>query len=272
VRSQSFRFESIEDRALAPLLLGASVLSSVQESGGAGAGQTMRWTLRLDRRGRPPLVMHDCVASDAPFGDLGAAVTGPVRFLLNNPFERCVLDSVRVRVETTPGRESLTLRSARVLESAVRPGQDVHVRCELEAWHGRRSALDVALNVPEEAPDGGYVLFLGGSAELTRYEAQKLPGRYRPTSLDDAWQRLGSLRDSEGLYAALFAIAPEVTRRGADYPELPVSALAVLASGATAGDPVVRGDLARLDERRVPVDGPLRGQLILTVNVDRKAP
>ncbi len=271
-RPQSFRFESIEDRSLAPLLLGAVVLNSMLESGGSGAGQTLRWTLRLYRKGHPPLEIHDVIAGDAPFAELGSAVSGPERFLLNNPFERCVLDSIRVSVESAPGREAFTLRSARVLESAVRPGQDVHVRCDLEAWHGRRSTLDVALNVPEEAPDGGYVLFVGGSSELNRYEAQKLPGRYRPTSLEDAWRRLGRLRDSEGLYASLFAIAPEVTRRGSDYPELPISALALLASGSTAGDPVVRGDLARLDERRVPVDGPLRGQLLLTVNVDRKAP
>jgi hypothetical protein len=269
---QRYRFESVQDRALAPLLLGAATQNSVLESGGASPSQMVRWTLEIFRRGATPLVMHDALAGDAAIGDLGGAITSPVRFLLNNPFERCVLDSIRVKVQVASGRGGLTLRSARVLQGAVRPGQVARVRCEVESWRGERRNLDLELHVPEEAPDGGYVLWLGGGTELTRYEAQRLPGRYRATSLDDAWRRFGRMRDSEAIYASLFASAPEVTRNGADYPELPLSALAVMVSGQTAGDPVRRGDTAILDSVRVPVQEALRGELLLTLNVDRKAP
>jgi len=269
---QRFRFRSIEDRSLAPQLVTAAAINSMLESGGSGSGQTLQWDLDLYRKGVRPLHMTDVTAGENPIADLAIGVGSPLRFLLNNPYERCVLDSVRLRLTSTPGRSLWTLRSARLLENAVRPGTAAHLRCELESWRGEVKSTDIPVRVPEEAPDGGYTLVVGGGAELSRYEAQHLPARYRPNSLNDAWRRFGDLRNTGALYVALLAAAPEVTRHGVDYPELPISALALLSSDESAGDLVRRGDLTTLQEQRVPVTGQLRGQLLLTVQVDRKAP
>ncbi|MBI5711018.1 MAG: hypothetical protein HZC42_12070 [Candidatus Eisenbacteria bacterium] len=269
---QDFRFETVEDRALAPSLVGVATLNSVLESGGSGGNQTLRWTLALHRPGAAPLVLTDLVAGDSPPAEVVGGIAAPLRFLFNNPFARLPLDSVAVAVEVRAGRELWTLRSARLLDAAVRPGGQVRVECELERWRGGRETRRFTVAVPEEAPDGRYVLWLGGGAELSRYEAGKLPARYRPTSLDDAWRRLASSRPADALYAALFARAPEVTSDGRDYPELPVSALALLSSGQAAGDLARRGDTARLEETRQPLDGLTRGELLLSITVDSRAP
>ncbi|HYM80797.1 MAG TPA: hypothetical protein VEY91_05225, partial [Candidatus Limnocylindria bacterium] len=168
-------------------------------------------------------------------------------------------------------RELWTLRSAEVLGASVRPGGTVTVRCEVERWRGGRETHTLRLPVPEEFPDGRYVLWLGGGPELTRYESERLPARYRPISLDEAWRRMAEMRTSNRLYGALIAKAPEVTAGGLDYPELPTSALAVLASGQTAGDRSRRGDRVVSSEQRVEFDGPVRGELQLEVTVDTKA-
>ncbi len=270
--AQRFRFESIEDRALAPQLITVAAVNSLLESGGAGANQTVRWKIELHRRGAAPLALEDLASGDSPVADFSGALTSPLRFLFNNPFERLVLDSVRISLEVEPGREQWTLRGARMLDAAVRPGGRVRVRCDLERWHGGREVRDLSLTMPEEVPEGRYLLWLGGAPELARYEATRLPWRFRPTSLDDAWRRLGAMRPGNALYATLFARAPEVTSDGRDYPELPVSALALLAGGQGAGDAARRGDAARLDEQRVTLGGPVRGELQLQVTVDAAAP
>jgi len=267
-----FRFEAVEDRALAPSLIGIAALNSLLESGGSGANQTLRWSLTLHRHGAGTLTLGDIVSGDNPATDVVAAIAAPLRFLFNNPFERLTLDSVAVRLDVAPAREQWTLRNARILGAAVRPGGTVHVECELERWRGGRSVVPMDLTVPEEVPDGNYVLWVGGGAELSRYEAKDLPARYRPTSLPDAWRRLAASRPSDGLYGALFARAPEVTSDGRDYPELPLSALALLSSGERTGDASRRGGLAMLDERRRPLGAPTRGELLLQVRVDAQAP
>ncbi|MGH7730956.1 MAG: SpoIVB peptidase S55 domain-containing protein [Candidatus Eiseniibacteriota bacterium] len=270
--AQRFRFGSIEDRLLAPQLVAIAALNSLLESGGSGANQTVRWRVRLVRRGAPALTLGDVIASDAPAGELAGALAAPLRFLFNNPFGALRLDSVAVAIEAVAERTQWTLRSARLLDTTVRPGGTVRVECDVERWHGGRTRIPLVVAVPEEVPDGRYVLWLGGGPELSRYEAQRLPGRYRPTSLEEAWRRLANLRSGDALYATLFASAPEVTRDGRDYPELPVSALALMAGGQGAGDGGRRGDAALLDERRVAFAGPVRGELLLSVQVDAKAP
>ncbi len=269
---QDFRFETLEDRALAPSLIGIAALNSLLESGGTGASQTLRWTLRVSRPGATPLTLEDASTGEAATAEMINGVVAPLRFLCNNPFQRLILDSVSVVVEVSPAREQWALRSALLMDAAVRPGGRVRVRCGLERWRGGRDTRDLILRLPEEAPPGRYLLWVGGSADLMRYEASRLPGRYRPTSLDDAWQRLGKLRPAEHLYGVLLGRAPEVTTDGRDYPELPLSAYSLLVSGQSAGERGRRGDAATLDEVSLAVNGPVRGELLLEVIVDERAP
>jgi hypothetical protein len=269
--TQRMRFETIEDRSLAPTLVAIATLNGLLERGGT-AGGTLRWSMSLHRAGVAPLVLRDIVSSDAPATELVNAIGSPLRFLFANPFERLVLDSVVVAIETAPERRLWTLRSARVIDGVVRPGADVRVRCELEEWHGGRETREIRLQMPAEAPAGRYVVWVGGGPELTRYESQRLPGRFRPVSLADAWARLAVSRPSDALHGAMFARAPEVSSDGRDYPELPLSALALLAGGETAGDHSRRGDTAWLSHVREPVDGVLRGSLLLQIQVDGQAP
>jgi hypothetical protein len=189
-----------------------------------------------------------------------------------NPFERPALDSVAVKIRVESTRKLWTLRGARLQSAAVRPGGTLQVECDVERWRGGHETRTLEVTVPEEAPDGGYVLWLGGGSELARYEAKLLPARYRPTSLPDAVRRLQGSRPSDALYAALYARAIEVTSDGSDYPELPLSALAVMSGAERAGDATRRGEVAKLDERRVPLGGLTRGELVLQVRVDSKAP
>jgi len=267
-----FSFATIEDRALAPQLVGLAALNSFMESGGGGGNQTVRWTLRLSRRDGPPLVLADVAAGEAPAAEAAGAIAAPLRFLFNSPYGAPRLSGIEVAMTATPDREEWTLRSARLLDAAVRPGGTLRVECEVERWHGPRKRVALDVPVPEEMPDGHCVLWLGGGPELSRYEATRLPGRYRPTSLADGWRRIGDRRPGDALYGTLFASAPEVTREERDYPELPVSALAMLAGGQSAGDGGRRGDAARLGEQRIPFAGAVRGELLLSVLVDSKAP
>jgi len=271
VRRQQFHFEVVEDRGFAPTLAAIAALNGVLESGGAGTGQTAEWTVRLARRGAPPLVLHDLAAGDGAFGGLLGAIANPLRFLMNNPFERLTLDSVNVDVEVRPTREEWTLRGARLVSRSVRPGGRAVVVCDLQHWRGEHVLKSVTLDVPEEAPPGRYSVWIGGGAELTRFEALRTPAKFRPTSIDDAWRRLGQTHPSDALYGVVYASAPEITADGRDYPELPESAALVLGGGTVTPDRR-RSDTATLDLERQPVSGAVVGSLMLDLTVDSHAP
>jgi hypothetical protein len=269
---QHFRFELVEDRMLAAQLAGLATMNSLLESGGTGPGQTLAWTLTLHRRDAPPLVLQDLSAGESPTSEAASAINGPLAFLFGNPFERLRLDSIEVAIQLSPGRRLWALRSARLLDAAVRPGGRARIECRIEGWRGPTETRLIEVPVAAELPDGRYGLWVGGGAELSRYEATRFPARYRPTSLADAWRRLGRLRSSGALYAAILAVVPDVTAAGRDYPELPASAAAVLSSELAAGDLARRAEAALLDETRLPLGGVTRGELLLVLTVDSKAP
>lgn len=270
-RRQAFHFECIEDRTLLPQLVATASANSLLESGGSGLQQTVRWTLTAWSGGRA-LRLGDVAAGESPVGEVVGALSGPLRFLSANPFERCRFDSLRVTLDVRPGREQWTVRGARTHAAAVRPGGTLRVDVEIERWRGGRRELRLDVPVPGELPPGRYSLWLGGGAELDRTTATRLPWRFRPVSLADAWQRLGTVHRSDALYSAIWARAPEVSSDGEDYPELPNSVLAVLASPEASGEDARRSGWALFDGPAVEVGGALRGEAVLDVVVDRKAP
>lgn len=272
VPPRTYRFQSIEDRALAPQIVALAGLNSFLESGGTGANQTLRWTMTLHRRGAAPLSVSDIATGASTMTDLVNGMASPLAFLYNNPFSSLTLDSVSVRLAVEPGQDSWTLRGVQLMDAAVRPGATLQIRCEVERWRGERRTVDLAMHVPEEVPEGRYVLWAGGGNELDRFESSRLPGRFRPASLDEAWSRIQKLRPADRLYVSLLARAPEVTRRGRDYPELPTSALALLSSGLYAEDAVRRGSQAVLDEQQKKFDGQVNGEVQLEFTVDPAAP
>ena len=270
-RRQQFHFEMVEDRGFAPTLAAIAALNSVMESGGAGTNQTLSWTVRLVRRGAPPLVIQDLASGEAAFGGLLTAIAGPLRFLMNNPFERLTLDSVTVTAEVRPTRDQWTLRSARLASRSVRPGGRATVVCELQHWRGERVTRSLSLTIPEEAPPGRYAVWVGGGAELNRFESIRTPAAFRPTSLEEAWRRLGTMHSADALYGGLYASAPQITDGGREYPELPETA-ALLMSGGTVTPDRRRSDTATLDAARLPFAGAVDGSLMLDVIVDSRAP
>lgn len=266
-----FRFEAVEDRSLFPQLVSTAVVNALLESGGTGAQQTVRWRMRA-HRGAHVLDVGDVVAGESPLSELLGTFVSPLRFLYGNPFERFHLDSLSVELDITPGRTQSTLRSASLSRPAVRPGGTVSVACDIEPWRGTKETSQITISVPEELPAGRYVLWLGGGSEADRFKAGRLPGRFRPVSVEDALRRLSSLHRSDALYSMLWARAPEVTSEGVDYPELPNSALALMAAPQNAGTALQRGSWALLEEQRHEAQGVLRGELLLEIHVDPEAP
>ena len=270
-RKQSFRFEVIEDRMLMPQLVATAAMNSLMESGGGAVQQSVTYSIEMWRGGRV-LRIGDRAAGESPVSEMLGAVSSPLRFLASNPYERCRFDSLRIAIEAVPGRAQWTVRGASAGSAAVRPGGTARVTVELERWRGERRTVVVPVRVPDEFPEGRYSLWLGGGTEFDRAVAQRLPWRFRPVSLDDAWRRLGTFHRSDSLYCGLWARAPEVSSDGEDYPELPISTLAVMASPESAGDRARRADWALFDEPSTPVNGVVRGEIVLDLVVDRKAP
>ena len=270
-RRQAFRFEGLEDRNLLSQLVAAATLNSAMEAGGGTPMQTVEWTLTMHRGGRA-YMMRDVVAGEAPLAEAAGTLTAPLRFLYGNAFERFSLDSVSIDLNVRPGRRQWTLRSATLRTPRVRAGGTAVVDAVVERWRGERRTVTLRIPVPDEFPDGAYALAVSGGAEADRATATRLPSRFRPVSIADGIEKLAALRTADALYPVLWARAPQVTRDGEDFPELPGSALAVLGAPENAGEQTRLASWAAFPGPAVKIEGMLRGEVLLELNVDHTAP
>ena len=269
--SQTFRFEMIEDRTIAPVLTTIAALNSLLEAGGTAGNQTIEWRLTLHRPGATPFVLHDVVAGENPAVAAAQQAAQPLQYLFGNPFERLALDSLALEIDVRAGRRTLTLELARLLTPYVRPGGLVRVRCVFEAWRGGGAGGErtIELPVPRDLAPGRYEVWVGGGHELSALAAQRRPAHFQPASLDEAWRRLAELPPADGLHGLLIAKETEWSVDGREYPDLPASARALIADAGRTG---AREGAAWLAEARLPVDGRLTGQQMLSVTVEDRNP
>ena len=218
-----------------PQLLATAAMSSLMESGGGGGMQTVSWSLAIWKGGRA-LRLGDVAGGRSAAGGGGRRDLEPDA-LPRQQRVRAVGSGQHVRsgFDVKPGRRQWFLRSATLGAPAVRPGGTLHARVEIERWRGeRRTRRARRRGAARAARPGATNSGSAAAAEFERNAASRLPGRYRPISLEDGMRRMsGAAALRRALRRALGARARGDARRGG----LSGAAdLGARAAGARAGD------------------------------------
>ncbi len=262
---ETYRYEILRSRFLAPTLAGLGVVGALTARGGAAPEATWRWRARLVAPGSKPLVLEDIASGQLT----GAAqqLAGPLGLLLNNPFAVFAADSMTFDIDIVSGLSRAQIVSASVEPRALEPGQTAHVTAELRDYRGASSFVRFDLPVPQSQPEGRLVIALGGGPELDKQEAPHLPGRFRASSLAELVERLDERRRDDRVYAVLYGPGVEGSYGGRDHPALPAFAQRLLASDRANRPDDPFGNLAQIAQADRPVGVPVDGLLTLQLDV-----
>jgi len=262
---ETYQYEILRSRFLAPTLAGLGVVGALTTRGGAAPEATWRWRARLVAPGIQPLVMQDVATGQVTGASTQLSV--PLGLLLNNPFAAYDADSLTFDLDVTPGISRAQIVSASIDPHVVEPGGTAHVTAELRDYRGASSFVKFDLAVPEAQPEGRLVVAVSGGPELDRQEAPRMPGRFRVSSLNELVERLAERRSDDRVYAALYAPGIEASQGGAEQPQLPVFAQRLLASDRANRPDDPFGNLARLAQSEKVVGVPVDGLLTLALDV-----
>ena len=263
--NETYRYEILRQRQLAPVLAGLGVVGALTARGGGAPEATWRWRARLSARGTEPLVIED--AATGNLTSAGTQLATPLQLLLNNPFAAYDADSLVFDLDVVSGLSRAQLVSASVEPRTLRPGGTAHVSAELRDYRGSSSFVHFDVPVPEAQPEGRLVIALAGGTELDRQETPRLPGRHRANSLPELLQRLAERRRGDRLYAILYGPAFEATFDGEPHPELPGFAQRLLASDRANRPTEPFGNLALLAQDQRAIGEPVEGLLTLALDV-----
>ena len=262
---ESYHYEVLRHRGLAPTLVGLGIVGALTARGGIAPEATWRWRARLSAPGSPPLVLED--AASGTLTSAGAALAAPLQLLLNNPFAAYQADSMTVDLTVEAGLARAQIVSANIEPRVVEPGQSAKVTAELRDYRGTSRFYSFDVAVPQAQPEGRLVVALAGGSELDRQEAPRLPGRFRAQSLPELLKRLSERRRDDRLYAVLYGPGVEASFGGEAHPELPLFAQRLLVSDRANRPTAPFGNLARLVQDQENVGIPVDGLLTLTLDV-----
>ncbi len=179
----------------------------------------------------------------------------PLAMLTDNPYRNLNLESIDVAATVEPANKSVQIQSIVVPKTMMMPGDTIQILVDLEQYQGKTTQVTMKLKVPDDTPDGDYMLCVGSAMMMMGNESTYFPQRYQPEnieSLTGALQRLVSYRQDR-LYAMLVTDVHGIARRGREMPNLPGSRINLFAS-AKRRDSVPLYNETRTE---LPIDGVL---------------
>lgn len=125
------------------------------------------------------------LTSESGSGDVGSDLTRPLAAMANSYLGRPVF----------PKRIDVTMSIRRVQKTAevlgmelerheYKPGQTVKGKVTMRAFRRPRSTVDVALELPDDLPDGRYRLGVTDGYGLLRRRRSEMPHRFRPRTVE----------------------------------------------------------------------------------------
>ena len=266
--SREFRYEMVRHRGLSPILAGMAVANSLLHRSELPPDHTVAYRLAVKPAGRDAIVRENFAASPGADGFLGSQVRSVVSLLLNNPFERLEVESVEVRAEVEARSRRAEIQEARLLASAVRPGESAPAEVRVKPWGADAVWMPLEVLVPPEYPDGTYRVTVCGADEALRAEAREAPARFQPRDVDGLLRMLGRDPKRNQLFVRLQKPGSGLAVGSEELPNLPASMRSVLADAA-------RERVSEVRTSRVTahaVEWVLAGEATLDLVVDRHAP
>lgn len=265
-RTETFKYEIASDQNLAPLLLNLTVYSALTASERAMGDSTVSMRGEIDVAGQDTIRIERRYSSADALTNVAGMVTAPVAALLASGFDNVNIRRIKLDVTSEDVRQIGTLERIAVNRTDLKAGETVEVQAFVRAENGAQFVERVPVKIPQDAPAGQLLLFVGDGDAL-----QQLTGdaTFIPTNLTQLVSVINRLRKTDRLYVKLLRVTPGAVVGSQQMPALPPSVVATLNSERSAGG-VTGTQLASLYERELsPVSVVVSGQQLLTLNITR---
>jgi hypothetical protein len=208
----------------------------------------LRATIKVD--GHDPIVLDDTFSGARYSGPMGPTalfgpVAGIVQLLARNPMAPVRIESIDCDVDIAAGRTSAEIESVRLASDRVEPGQDLRVTATLKPFKGERQAVELALRLPDDLPEGTYEAVVCDASTTLRRAFRNDPQVLEPRDLAGVLKviQLNTKPKRQTLYLHVPRPEAGLAVEGQSLPNLPGSVRAALADRRQTASPPVRTDL-----------------------------
>ncbi len=270
---REFHFQIANDPKLTPLIVGIVAANGLSANTAYSDGYTLRLSGEIDIAGHSPVQIENMFAPvDTPVPDI-AIVSGLVQTLFTriytNPYEKPVIDHIRLKLESLPERRVTTIDGAWSDSSEAAPGQTIQLKVLLRTYRGPSELRTIPVTIPQQA-DRGTTMRLLVSDSLNADRVTRPISAFAITnqagSLEQLIHVLNRERRNNRLYVTLLQPTTTLLLEDKELPNAPLSTVNVL--DQRRGAPVataLRESLA--GEWSQPTEGVVSGAVSISIRI-----
>jgi hypothetical protein len=272
IGEKKLHFDIINHPKLTPLLVAITAFNGLTQNSVYGEGTTLHLTGEIRVRGHTSVQIENSYAPGDSFVPDGLPIALSVQNIFTrlflNTFEVPDVESIALRVESVPGRQSFIIDSAWLEKSEAAPGETLRVRVLLHPYRGADRVEETAVHVPDQIARGTALRILVTDGETLNRASRGFAfgGSSGPSGLDQLISLLNRERRNDRLYVGLFMPSPTILWEDKELPNVPLSQINVIDGRPTPGSvQVLRESLA--SESSVQLGGPVSGVISLSLQI-----
>jgi hypothetical protein len=272
IGEKKLHFDIISHPKLTPLLVAITAFNGLTQNAIYGEGTTLHLTGEIRLRGHTSVQLENTYApGDSLIPDglpIAISVQNIFTRLFLNTFEVPNVESIALRVESAPGRQSFIIDSAWLEKGEAAPGETLRVRVLLHPYRGADRVEETTVHVPDQIARGTSLRILVTDGDTLNRASRGFAfgGSSGPSGLDQLISLLNRERRNDRLYVGLFMPSPTILWEDKELPNVPLSQINVIDGRPTPGSvQVLRESLA--SESSVSLGGPVSGVISLNLQI-----
>jgi hypothetical protein len=225
----------VRNRFLAPRLVGLTAANAVLSRLGLQGERTVSFTQRIVLEDGRDTEVKTLISGDETLQQITSLLSQATRVIATNPFEDVEIARVEATLAYEPGVRLGALTELAVDDDTVEPGGVFRGTYVIRDFRGDERRHRFAVPVPDDAPEGPYLLLAADAMTAEQYEAERSPRSFEPRTLDEYLERLRRLRQTDEVHLHLYRRSDGVLIDGKPLADLPPSVLSVLRGAARSG-------------------------------------
>lgn len=228
-----YRFELFRHFAISPQILAVLAAESLASLAEPPAEATIDYRLQVRYEGGRQLTVGRIEAGPGALLNMARDLAGLLGTTMYNPLEKLLPESVSIEASVEPANRTARIESVRLRQLQVYPGDTVALEVRVRPVLGEAETFTLQIDLPATARPGTVSVIVCDGRTSNRLDLLEARNRLDPETIDDLLEVLQPERDAGQLVGRLSGAGYGLSRGGREFPNLPSSALALL---ATPGD------------------------------------
>ncbi|MDE3180740.1 MAG: hypothetical protein KGM47_13915 [Acidobacteriota bacterium] len=268
-RSIDYNFVVADQPLLSPLLVNLGIISAVSSTERVEGPATLSLKGSIGLSDGEAIKIEDVISSPlSAAGEAGAAVAGPLRYLLDGQFPALRIRAIDLTIKSESESRAATIEQVWSTRSEVHPGDHIEVTAVERMPSGQTLTQKIPVVIPENVSDKTLSLVVGSGAAINELELRFLRPGSPPRSLRQLVRDLNHTRRNNRLYALLMSPQRSFMMEGTDFPSPPPSLLQTfMADPAVSSKITYRGESIVGDYETAPVAYSIQGEQTLLLKI-----